>query len=104
MLYLYARVSTDKQDADNQIQSMVTLYPEGVVIRETASGTKHRPQLDHACEALGPGDVLCVAAIDRLGRSTLDILERIQSLVGRGVRIHSLREGFLDQTPSGRFL
>jgi putative DNA-invertase from lambdoid prophage Rac len=104
MQALYLRVSTDKQDTDNQLLALTQLYPEGVVVSETASGVGARVELEKLCLDLSSGDTLVVYAIDRLGRSSIEILQRIQALIGRGVKIHSLREGWLDSSPSGKFL
>ena len=54
------------------------------VFREVASGAKtDRAQLRRALDALGPGDVLMVARLDRLARSTRDLLNTLAAITGR---------------------
>jgi len=57
------------------------------VFRETASGARaDRPQLRRALAQLGAGDVLLVTRLDRLARSTRDLLNTLAAIAGRGAR------------------
>ena len=68
MIYGYARVSTDGQSVDAQITALTDARAEKV-FREVASGAKtDRAQLRRVLDALGPGDVLMVTRLDRLGQ------------------------------------
>jgi DNA invertase Pin-like site-specific DNA recombinase len=74
MKYGYARVSTDGQSLDAQVRHLTKAGCRRV-FRETASGAKtDRAQLRRAIAALEPGDVLTVTRLDRLARSTRDLL------------------------------
>lgn len=76
MIYGYARVSTDGQSVSAQIQQL-TEAGCTKVFREVASGVKtDRVQLRRALAKLESGDVLMVTRLDRLARSTRDLLKR----------------------------
>lgn len=96
-------MSTDKQDNNNQLSELMKRYPEAEVIEEVASGAKTRPLLDCLLASLVKGDTLVVAALDRLGRSTRDVLEKVELLNRNGVILVSVREGFDLNTPFGQF-
>src|SRR5690242_5366554 len=74
MKYGYARVSTDGQSVDAQVHQL-TKAGCSKVFREVASGSKtDRTQLRRAMATIGPGDALIVTRLDRLARSTRDLL------------------------------
>lgn len=104
MEYIYSRVSTDRQDTQNQLSHLQSRYPNAQVHEETASGFKKRPILDALIPRLKKGDVLIVAALDRLGRKTLEILGLIEDLDKRGVILVSIREGLDYSTIAGRLV
>jgi len=104
MEYIYTRVSTDMQTNGSQLISLSERFPGATVIEETCSGAKNRPILKELVSSLMKGDVLIVAALDRLGRSTLDVLGLIEALERRGVILKSMREGVDYSTPSGRLV
>ena len=80
MFYGYARVSTDGQSVTAQV-SALTAAGAGKVFREVASGAKtDRAQLRKAIAALDAGDVLMVTRLDRLARSTRDLLNTLASI------------------------
>jgi DNA invertase Pin-like site-specific DNA recombinase len=90
--YLYCRVSTDGQSIDPQAQALRAKYPTAQIVSEIASGAKARPMLKALIEQLQSGDVLIVAALDRLGRRTTEILTLIEGLTDKGVILRSERE------------
>ena len=102
--YIYARTSTSHQDNENQLAHLRHLYPQATVVEETASGGKSRPELKKLVDRLERGDILVVAALDRLGRRTVEILGLIESLEQRGVILKSLREGVDYSTIAGRLV
>jgi putative DNA-invertase from lambdoid prophage Rac len=103
-MYIYVRVSTDGQSLDPQIMTLKRRYPRARVVLETASGYKTRPVLTHLVRRLKRDDVLVVAALDRLGRRTIEILQLIEGLNHRGVILKSEREGIDYGTPVGRLV
>lgn len=103
MIYGYARVSTVSQELDVQIQA---LENEGatVIYKEKFTGTKtDRPQLNELMERLQEGDKLVVTKLDRLARNTKEGIEIIERLFEKGVKVHVLNVGLLENTTMGRF-
>ncbi|WP_336865255.1 recombinase family protein [Peribacillus frigoritolerans] len=103
MKYGYARVSTQGQDLNAQLQ---TLEAEGcsTIYKEKFTGTTTtRPQLAALLPLLNEGDTLTVTKLDRLARNTKEGIEIIEALFERGVRVHVLNVGLLENTTMGRF-
>jgi DNA invertase Pin-like site-specific DNA recombinase len=104
-MYGYARVSTDGQTLAAQDAA---LRQAGVakVYSETASGAKtDRKALAKALKALGEGDVLIVTRLDRLARSTRDLLNTMHEIAERGAGFKSLADTWADTTtPHGRLM
>src|SRR5689334_23121295 len=101
----YARVSTDGQSLDAQIQELKS-GGAGRIFREKVSGARgDRLQLSRALGALGNGDVLLVTRLDRLARSTRDLLNLLASIASKGAGFRSLRDQWADTTtPHGRLM
>ena len=89
MLVGYARVSTDLQSTDGQIDALNAAGCERV-FEESMSGTRaDRPQLAAALEYAREGDVLVVARLDRLARSMRQLLTTVDTLAARGIGLRS---------------
>jgi DNA invertase Pin-like site-specific DNA recombinase len=104
MDWIYARVSTEGQNTDAQTVALLERYPNALVVTETASGAKTRPQLDSLIARLGKGDRLIVAALDRLGRSLQDAIDKINQLQKKGVILISARENVDFTTATGKLV
>ena len=102
--YLYSRISTDEQTTAAQLTNLIAKYPNARIVSEVASGAKSRPMLTKLVSELQEGDRLIVAALDRLGRRTAEILNLIEDLQARGVTLISEREGVNYATPVGRLV
>ena len=104
-IYGYTRVSTDGQTLDAQV-SALTAAGAARVFRETASGAKtDRRELARAIEVLGGGDTLLVTRLDRLARSTRDLLNVLDAIAKAGAGFRSLGEAWADTTtPHGRLM
>ena len=104
-IYGYARVSTDGQTVAAQVAA---LRAAGAVkvFAETASGAKtNRAELAKVMRVLQSGDVLMVTRLDRLARSTRDLLNTLHALGERGVGFKSLVDTWADTTtPHGRLM
>ncbi len=104
-IFGYARVSTDGQSVDAQVKQ---LRAAGVVktFRETASGAKtDRRELARALKSLGEGDTLLVTRLDRLARSTRDLLNTLDTIAKAGAGFRSLGDAWADTTtPHGRLM
>ncbi len=103
MIYGYARVSTDGQTLDAQREALTSAGAEKV-FAETASGAKSdRAELAKVLARVGQGDILLVTRLDRLARSTLNLLSILDDLSRKEVMFRSLTEGWADTTtPHGR--
>lgn len=101
----YARVSTRGQDLDQQ---RATLGEAGCVriFEEKASGARaDRPELARMLDHLRAGDVVTVTHLDRLARSTRDLLEIAERIKAAGAGLRSLAEPWADTTtPAGRMV
>ena len=103
----YLRVSTAGQTVENQRQAISAAgFKVGKEFADEAtSGTTAADSRDGwaKCAAyLREGDTLVVYALDRLGRSTVDVLTQINALSTRGVRLVILMQGFDTDTPAGK--
>jgi DNA invertase Pin-like site-specific DNA recombinase len=105
MIYGYARVSTDGQSVDAQVKQLRAAGAEKV-FRETASGAKSdRAQLRLALAKLDKGDVLMVTHLDRLARSTRDLLNTLAAITGKKAGFRSLNDTWADTTTAhGRLI
>jgi DNA invertase Pin-like site-specific DNA recombinase len=103
MIYGYARVSTDGQTLDGQREALSTAGAQKI-FAETASGAKSdRAELAKVLSAIREGDTLLVTRLDRLARSTVNLLNILDSLSQRSAMFRSLNEGWADTTtPHGR--
>ena len=105
MIYGYARVSTDGQSVAAQVAALQAAGC-GQVFREVASGAKtDRAQLRRALDQLAAGDVLMVTRLDRLARSTLDLLHTLKAVADKGAGFRSLADAWADTTTAhGRLM
>jgi DNA invertase Pin-like site-specific DNA recombinase len=105
MIRGYARVSTDGQSVDAQVKQLRAAGAEKIW-RETASGAKtDRAQLRRVLAQLDAGDVLMVTRLDRLARSTRDLLNILATIAGQGAGFRSLGDAWADTTtPHGRLM
>jgi DNA invertase Pin-like site-specific DNA recombinase len=105
MIYGYARVSTDGQSVDKQV-AVLTAAGAEKVFREVASGAKtDRGQLRRMLDQLDAGDVLTVPRLDRLARSTRDLLNTLATITGKQAGFRSLGDAWADTTtPHGRLM
>jgi DNA invertase Pin-like site-specific DNA recombinase len=105
MIYGYARVSSDGQSVAAQV---ATLTDAGAAspYRETAKGNKtNRAQLHRLLKVLDEGDVLLVTRLDRLARSTRDLLNILATIAEKGAFFRSLGDPWADTTtPHGRLM
>ena len=105
MKYGYARVSTDGQSVTAQVATL-RKHGAGKVFGEVASGAKtNRAQLRRVLDQLDAGDVLLVTRLDRLARSTRDLLNTLAAIADRKAGFRSLGDTWADTTtPHGRLM
>ncbi len=100
----YARVSTEGQTTDSQIDLLEKAGAEKI-FKETASGGRwDRPEFHRMMEQLRPTDVVVVTKLDRLSRSLLDLLRIVKHIDDAGAGFVSLSEAIDTTTPAGRMM
>jgi len=109
MIYGYARVSTRTQvsgtSLEDQTAKIKEAYPDvAEIISEQYSGAKSRPKFNELLGRLTEGDILVVCKLDRFCRTTKEGLEYIDQLVNKGVKIHILNMGLIENNPIGRLI
>jgi DNA invertase Pin-like site-specific DNA recombinase len=105
MIAGYARVSTRDQDLAGQVAEL-TAAGCAKIYREKASGARgDRPELAKLIRRLEPGDVLVVTRLDRLARSTRDLLNLLAKVKESGAGFRSLKDAWADTTtPHGQLM
>lgn len=109
MIYGYARVSTVGQANDgnslpDQTKLILDRYPTAEIVSEAMSGAEERPIFNALIDKLQKGDTLVVTKLDRFCRATKEGLEYIDVLSGKGVLVHILNMGLIEDTPIGRMI
>lgn len=99
----YARVSTEEQNVELQIDALEQAGCKPIY-QDKLSGLKSdRPGLTKALEHLRESDVFIIWKLDRLGRSVKGLVDFVAELDERGVQFRSLTDGIDTTTPTGRF-
>jgi DNA invertase Pin-like site-specific DNA recombinase len=105
MIVGYARVSTDGQTLDAQQAALVAAGAEKVFAEKVSGAVTDRKALARAIAALGAGDVLVVTRLDRLARSTRDLLNVLDAVGKAGAGFRSLADAWADTTtPHGKLM
>ena len=106
MLYGYARVSTEDQCLDRQIDALKAAgVKEELIYREKISGTKSsRPKLNALLDVVEKDDIIVIEALNRLGRSSSDLITLMKTLHEKGVILKSLKENLDFSTVQGQFI
>jgi len=102
MIFGYARVSTQDQNLDVQIDALKKKGCERI-FQEKESGAKDdRPERARLLEQLRPGDTLIIYKFDRFGRSLKDLIEKADLFREMNVNFESICDGIVTNTPSGK--
>ena len=109
MRYGYGRVSSKGQALNgNSLEDQEKKLTEAgcdEIILEAFTGTKmERPKFSALLEKLEPGDTLIVTKLDRFARTASDGVKVIKELMARGVAVHVLNMGLVEDTPTGRLI
>jgi len=109
MIYGYARVSTATQGRDgNSLEEQVTSlkrYGCQEIITEAFSGkTMERPQFTSLIERLKADDTLVVCKLDRFARTAIEGVQTVRELFERGVKVHILNMGLIENTLTGNLI
>jgi DNA invertase Pin-like site-specific DNA recombinase len=100
----YARVSTEDQNAELQIDALNAAGCFKVFTDKASGSLSHRPQLDKMLEQLRDGDVVVVWRLDRLGRSLKNLIALVEELAEKGVGFRSLTESIDTTTTGGKLI
>jgi hypothetical protein len=101
----YARVSTQDQHLTGQLEALKAAGAETIYREKISCARADRPQLGKLMASLKAGDVVLVTKLDRLGRSTLELLDLIERISGAGAAFRSLGDPLWDTSSSqGRLL
>ena len=109
MIYGYARVSTKGQakegnGLESQKKEILKKYENAKIYEESYTGTKtDRPVFNKVLDQLQEGDTLVVAKLDRLARNTIEGIRIVEDLFAKGVAVHVLNVGLLENTTRGKF-
>ncbi len=100
----YIRVSTEHQETARQQEIMGNYEVERIFSEKISGANTDRPQLKAMLDYVREGDTLYVESISRLGRSTKDLLNIIDSLTAKGVTLISNKENIDTNSPTGKFM
>ena len=105
MIIGYGRVSTDGQSLEAQEALLKAAGADRIFVEKISGAITDRKSLAKAIAALGPGDVLLVTRLDRLARSTRDLLNALDTISRAGARFKSLADAWADTTtPHGELM
>jgi DNA invertase Pin-like site-specific DNA recombinase len=103
--YGYARVSTDGQSLASQDAELHAAGCAKVYAEKISGARSNRPELAKVLKRLDTGDVLIVTRLDRLARSTRDLLNILDDIAKRGAGFKSLHDAWADTTSAhGRLM
>ena len=102
----YARVSTQEQNLDRQIENLTAYGAERIYAEKmTGTGTtSKRPEYTRMMDALREGDTLIVDSFSRLSRSTRELLTAVDKIRDKKVHLVSIKENLDTNTPTGRLM
>lgn len=99
----YARVSSKGQDLSVQIEELTNKGATEIYSEKFTGATSDRPELQRVLNVLKEGDTLIVTKLDRLARNTKEGIQIVEELFSKGVSVHVLNVGLLENTTMGRF-
>jgi DNA invertase Pin-like site-specific DNA recombinase len=104
-VYGYARVSTDGQSLSAQLAELKAAKCEKICYEKISGARSDRKQLARLMTVLSKGDILVVTRLDRLARSTRDLLDLLGTIAEKGAGFKSLRDTWADTTTAhGRLM
>jgi DNA invertase Pin-like site-specific DNA recombinase len=103
MLIGYARVSTDEQSLDLQLDALKAAGCKRIFTDKVSTTKADHPGLADALSHLRHTDVLVIWKLDRLGRTVKGLVDFVADLHGRKIQFRSLTDGIDTTTPAGRF-
>ncbi len=98
MIFGYARVSTEDQNLNRQLDQLKDAGAEKIYKEKITGTKKDRPELSKLLEYARDGDTIIITDLTRISRSTKDLISLVEELGNRGINIKSLKESWLDTT------
>lgn len=103
MIYGYARVSTKEQNLATQLDQLQSFGVNRIVSEKISGIVAKKTKLDALLHELEVNDTLVVTRMDRLGRNTVQLLQLVEELQGKGIDLVILNLGIDTRTPTGKF-
>ena len=104
MLVGYARVSTQDQKPELQLDALKAAGCEKVFVEKASGAQRERPELTAALDYVRDGDTLVVWKLDRLARSMKQLIETVEGLEDKGIGFRSLTEAIDTTTAGGKLV
>jgi len=104
MIIGYARVSTQEQNLQMQLDALKEHGCEKVYSEKASGGNTSRPELDKMLELLRRGDTVVIWKLDRLGRSLKHLIDLVSAFDSQGVGLVSLKENIDTTTATGKLV
>ena len=104
MILGYARVSTDTQNLDRQLDALKKFGIDKLFCEKMSGAKKSRPELDRMMKEIEDGDTIVIESLSRLGRSVKNLAELMEVFNSRNIRLISLKETIDTTSPTGRLL
>lgn len=104
MLVGYARVSTQDQKPELQVDALKAAGCEEIFVEKASGAQRERPEMQAAIRHMRSGDTLVVWKLDRLARSVKQLIETVEALEAKGVGFRSLTEAIDTTTPGGKLV
>ena len=101
----YARVSTEEQNLDRQIDILKQIGCDRIYEEKVSGIKKERPELNKMLDQIRTGDVIIISDLTRLSRSVKDLFSLVDQIEKKGANIKSLKESWMDtSTPQGKLM
>ena len=104
MKVAYVRTSTEEQHEARQMEAMKGFWIDKYFIEKKSGKDVDRPQLQAMLNFVREGDTVYIHSLDRLARSTQDLLNIVEQLQAKGVELHSDKEAIDSNTPTGKLM
>lgn len=100
----YIRVSTIEQNEGRQVQGLKKYNIDKWFIEKVSAKDTNRPELQNMLDYAREGDTIYIHSLDRLARSTKDLLEMVEQLQEKGIHLVSNKESIDTSTPTGKLM
>ena len=94
MIYVYCRISTNKQNIERQVRNILAAYPSAIIVKEVYTGTKFqgRKELDKILKTIRPNDTIVFDSVSRMSRNSDEGYTLYEELFNKGITLVFLKE------------